>query len=185
MATLSVFSRTGWVSRKLTSKELTMCYDLPVMQHKAWDYVSKDLPFLEATPSKVLMAVGVGIAESLGKAPIATRSPGPLSPEATNYLPPLPSAPLTNAGVSIKAVKADDAEAEVSLWNAELAEMFLAQLKGLSAVRLGRMCEAWRMGIMCWWKKAMTREVRQYLFAKYGPNWESPPSRSCPELGKD
>jgi hypothetical protein len=64
--TLSVFSRTGWVSRQLTPKELAVSFDLPVALHKEWFSASKDLLFLNATPSsKILMSISEAISSSL------------------------------------------------------------------------------------------------------------------------
>jgi hypothetical protein len=48
VATLLVFSRTGWVSRQLTPKELAVSFDLPVALRKERLSTSNDLiPFLE------------------------------------------------------------------------------------------------------------------------------------------
>jgi hypothetical protein len=49
----------------LTPKELAAAFDLPVALHKEWLSASKELPFLDATPSKVLMSVSEGIGSSL------------------------------------------------------------------------------------------------------------------------
>jgi hypothetical protein len=66
VATLSVFSRTGsWVSRWLTPKELAIAFDLPVALHKEWLSALKDLPFLNATLSKIIMSVSEAIGSSL------------------------------------------------------------------------------------------------------------------------
>lgn len=141
VATLSVFSKTGWVERSLTAKELAVCYDLPVNLHKTWRPCGEVLPFLEATPSKILMAMESSIFETLE--PLSSsvkRSVSCLRNE--NDLPlPLLAAPRTQAGVSVQAAKADDAEAETKLWNDELAELFPLVLKDLSDERLGRVCE--------------------------------------------
>jgi hypothetical protein len=61
VATLSVFSQTGWVSIQLTPKELAIAFDLPVALHKEWLKASEKLPFLSSSPSKVLMAVSSAI----------------------------------------------------------------------------------------------------------------------------
>ena len=46
-------------------KELAVAYDLPVALHKELLTASKDLPFLGATPSKILMSVSEAISNSL------------------------------------------------------------------------------------------------------------------------
>jgi hypothetical protein len=70
-------------------------------------------------------------------------------------LPLLPW-PVTQAGITVKAPKADDAEAEeVALWDAEVVELF-PRLKVLSKELLNRpWCEGLHNGQMCWWKRSI------------------------------
>jgi hypothetical protein len=184
VATLLVFSRTGWVSRRLTAKELVVSFDLPVGLHKRWGAVSGELPFLHSTPTKVLMLLDVALASSL--ADLAQEPRHSDDPVASRTLPPsLPTAPITQSGVAVKAAKADDAAAKVYLWDAELAALFPKQLKGLKKEKLGKICEAWRNGVTKWWKKHIMGEARRYLYQKYGLEWKTTSSKVNPELGKD
>jgi hypothetical protein len=184
VAMLSVFLRTGWVSRRLTVKELAVSFNLPVGLHKRWEAVSGKVPFLHSTPTKVLMSLDVALASSL--ADLAQEPRHSDDPVASRTLPPsLPTAPITQSGVAVKAAKADDAAAEVYLWDAELAALFPKQLKGLTKEKLGNICEAWRNGVMKWWKKHIMGEARGYLYQKYGLEWKTTSSKVNPELGKD
>jgi hypothetical protein len=183
VATLSVFSRTGWVSRQLTPKELVVSFDLPVALHKHWLKASKDLPFLSTTPSKVLMSVSDTIGFSL--AAVARDLLDVVAAEDFVELPlPLPTGPVTQVGVAIKAAKAEGAEAEVALWDAEIVDLF-PKLSSLPKEVLHKSCEALRNGQMLWWKKSVTMEVREYLYLKYGIDWKTTTSRENPELDRD
>jgi hypothetical protein len=123
-------------------------YDLPVALHKGWLMASKDLPFLAATPSKVLMSVSGALSASLADtAKALTRA---LSLVTPGQLPlPLPPTPMTQSGVLVKAAKADDAEAEICLWDAELIENF-PKLTRLTKEELGMMCKGLRNGAIRW-----------------------------------
>jgi hypothetical protein len=92
VATLSVFSKTGWVDRWLTSKELAVSYDLPVALHKEWLSASKDLPFLSATPSKVLLSVSSALGNSLASTAKDIVRDLPLM-KSGQLPPPLPATP--------------------------------------------------------------------------------------------
>jgi hypothetical protein len=65
VAAMSIFTRTRWIQRRLTSKELSIAFDLPVHLHRAWECTSGTLPFLFATRSKILMAVARSVEDSL------------------------------------------------------------------------------------------------------------------------
>ena len=96
----------------------------------------------------------------------------------------LPPGPVTQAGIAVKAAKADAAEAEVALWDAEVTELF-PKLKVLLKESLNRSCEGWRNGQMHWWRRSVTIEVREYLYLKYGIDWKTTTSKENPELGRD
>ena len=80
VATLSVFSQSGWVSRRLSPKELAVSFDLPVGLHKEWLKASKELPFLTSTPSKVLMSVSSAMAREMAGVEPALPQAGLLRP---------------------------------------------------------------------------------------------------------
>ena len=184
VGTLSVFSKTGWVERKLTPKELAIAFDLPVDLHRSWEFALGELPFLRTTPSKVLMSLELAVVGSVAShavaRPVPVRSETPLSLPSS-----LPAALLTQSGVAVKAAKANDAEADVSLWDAELAELFPEQLKVLSKEKLGWVCKAWRNGLIEDWKRRMTKEASEYLYSRHGASWRTTRSRDNPALGKD
>jgi hypothetical protein len=167
----------------LTPKELAVSYDLPVALHKEWRSASKDLPFLGATPSKILMSVSEAVSSSL--ALVARERAESSFTKVLGELPPsLPPGPVTQAGVAVKAAKADDAEAEVALWDAEFVALF-PKLKDLPTEKLAKSCEGLRNGGMRWWKKSITMEVQEYPYLKYGLNWKTTMSKEDKELGRD
>jgi hypothetical protein len=158
-------------------------FDLPVALHKKWLRASGDLPFLRSTPSKVVMSVSGAIGDSL--ALVADDLSTVSIMDDRGELPlSLPAGPVSLAGISVKAAKADDAEAEIALWDAEVLVLF-PKLKSLSKEGLGRACEDLRNGQMRWWKRSMTMEVREYLYLKYGIDWKTTTSTENPELGRD
>lgn len=171
VATMSVFTSTRWIKRRLTKKELAIAFDLPAHLHKKFDVSFGEPPFLSTTPGKVVMAGATAIAASLkGIRPSGANSES--KPDFCELPAPLPALDLFKEGSRVKAARPDDAKAEVEEWNDELLKE-IPMWNGLDRGALTRVCDKLRGKALRFWNNNLRKEAISYLDETHGPEWRT------------
>jgi hypothetical protein len=174
----TVFSKTQWVRRRLTSKELVSVLDLPVdrMKDIDRDLLVRKLAVPGKVRARVMEEVREWIAPQLAclKRPLVRTfaeaprkrpklEPWGLSEQASTAMDKRHDlAGLAESTVTTKAAKADDAAVPVYLWNNQCYRGI--NMEGLDSTAVDAAFDVIRRGILLRrWKKNVGRDFRRWI----------------------
>lgn len=179
----SVYSDSGWVVRPLTALELMSAYDVSetLVPTSEWKlHSTHSLPFLDATPSRILSAV----LEHLTSPHVETRAVAK---------PPLVLAWPTVEGLEWQGppsstTKSDDAEVPKQIWNERVLRV------GYSKTTYEEFEKRYNCNpldsvhsyLLHVWRRRVWQSLRVYLNQRYGTQWRHKSQAQVErEVGRD
>ena len=198
-----LFSPTGYVARTLSSLELMDAYDVPLNLHASLKEVfnnddgkQETLPFVSAVPTKILHRILISIfstpPDQAASSPVKDMKISPTS-ESPN-LPVLMrsgSLDVDNndddsddeylGDPAVKAVKHDDAEVDVRMWNTRALEDYIrppgepppSVCGGTLTADIEKAFNLLRKAMMRRYRRNLVTSFRRYVDATYGVGWNN------------
>jgi len=176
----SVFSRTGWVVRRLTLPELMVAYDVPTKLCPADPGEWTELPFLNLPPFKLLQSAlqrweGIEVKSLLLSSPRTV--------DDTSRLPQVPQSMYIAQGSKenriefLTSTKADSAEAFADQWNDRILNHFpdARDKRTLFMIRSQGSCPLDLLRSWCLrrWRRNVLRSFLQFLKSEHGVPWQT------------
>ena len=162
----SVFSKTGWCRRKLSTRELSDSFDqsFSVAEQAVVHGIKPSfLPFLNAVPNKVVQHIARRIFIS------SILSDSLDTPVTDNEVSPIIEVPLTIEEKYLKSVKADDALVETHIWDNRVLSIFPHVPHTTKTV--GHLNILRRLFLKAW-KSKVWASFFGYLRKQYGSDWQ-------------
>jgi hypothetical protein len=173
----SVFAKTGWVCRPLSTQELYRAFDLPLpaIPTEETGGIPGEALWQLAPPSKVLQRAYLQWAPDTCLKYVNMPAAGK---ENTAKLAMYNSAEAHDLDLAfVAAIKADGAEVPVFLWNSRVWALGTHNESRVEEFRLnwsGRCpLDAIRAGLLRHWRRRVCRSLLRYLRATYGTEWHT------------
>ena len=177
----SVFASTGWVSRRLACTELLRCMDIPQqLDKKILDLYGYKLieekwrHIIAAPPGKVLLfcirSVSLPITNAVESREDLCEFDQNRFHTSTDFKSMIHGDFVTDVSASagdrnLKAVKSDDAQIPVKLWNNKI-------VRGISSDEQDEALEVFRnTWVIRWYRRHTYRSFIQYMTKCHGRNW--------------
>ena len=176
----SVFTKTKWCIRKLSTREVSECFDQTshIIEKCVTEKMSlSKLPFVQGIPNKVLQY----ITRRLNLSNI--RRADPLEHQKLNPLEVI-MVPPTIEDKHLKAVKADDALVDTYIWDERVIKIFKHINYNEKVVANLNVLRRFFLGL---WQRRVCRSFQHYLITEYGRDWKTSKSKldDHSELRKD
>ena len=160
-----VFSKTGWTKRRLNADELGQLWDLPVKWKGAFEARSlEELPFLDATPGKILWAVAAKL-KIFGVRSEGVQSTAARAGVGFGWVDQDEQAKVDK--ILELVVKDDDAEVNVELWN----DYALRRSGVKRTPEADKALDGLRDLMLERWFRNLNQSFLKYLREKHGPEW--------------
>ena len=160
----SVFAKSGWTRRMLTSSEIGQLWDLPMALKKHL----QDLPrigctFTATVPAKILWRFASAVRQL--RVDPKLKAPAPMAPKISYGVDALPAVDAMDRFA--KATKSDDAEVPVYIW-----DTYALRITGIQASQSAtRAFDLMRQRMLSRWRVNVRLDFLRYIKSKYGADW--------------